>query len=105
RVVDLDVGDVFEHAGRAVLGILEFKQLRRVVDELRVAAALQEFRPVQDVGDKGDVGLDAADVYLADGPAGPAAGAVERVVPGGDLDQQRVVVRRDDRAGRGVAAV
>ena len=59
----------------------------------------------EDVGDKGDVGLDAPDVLLADGPHRLVAGAHKGVVPGGDLDQQGVVVGGDDRAGVGVAAV
>ena len=46
----------------------------------------------QNVGDEGDVGLDAADMLLADGPHGLAAHPLEGVVPGGDLDQQGVVV-------------
>ena len=44
-------------------------------------------------------------MLLADGPHGLAAHPLEGVVPGGDLDQQGVVVGGDLRAGEGVAAV
>ena len=47
----------------------------------------------------------AADVDFVDGAGGLAADGLEGIVPGGDLDQQRVVIGRDDGAGVGVAAV
>lgn len=42
---------------------------RGFVDELGVALAGDEGRVLEDVGDKGDVGLDAPDVDLVDGRA------------------------------------
>ena len=58
------------------------EQLRRLVDELGVALAADEGGMGQDVGDKGDVGLDAADTDLVDGAGGLAAHGGEGAVPG-----------------------
>ena len=104
-IVDLNVGDVFEHAGRAVARFGELEQLRRLVDELRVALAGDEGRVREDVRHKGDVRLDAAHVLFVDGAGGLAADGGEGAVPARDLDEQGVIVRRDDRARADVAAV
>ena len=104
-LLDGDAADVLEHLGGAVLALLQLKQFRRLVDELGVALAGNEGGIFQDVGDEGDVGLHAADVDFVDGAGGLAADGLEGIVPGGDLDQQRVVIGRDDGTGVGVAAV
>ena len=52
-----------------------------------------------------DVRLDAPDAELAQGAVGPLLGLLERGAPGGDLREQRIEVRRDDRAAEAVAAV
>ena len=90
-----DVADILEHLGGAVLALVQLEQLRRLVDELGVAAAGDEGGVLQDVGDEGDVGLDAPDVDLVDGPGRLPAHALEGVVPGGDLHQQGVIVGGD----------
>ena len=100
-----DIADVFQHLGGPVLALVDLEQLRRLVDELRVALARHKGWVFQNIGDKGDVGLDAPDVDLVDGPDRLAAHALKGVVPGGDLHQQGVIVGGDDRAGIGVAAV
>ena len=104
-IVDLDVGDVFEHAGRAVARFGELEQLRCLVDELRVALAGDKGRVREDVRHERDVRLDAAHVLFIDGAGGLAADGGEGAVPARDLDKQGVVVRRDDRARADVAAV
>ena len=70
-----------------------------------MALARLERRVLQNVRDERDVGLDAADVLLADRAQRLAAQALERLVVAGDLDQQRIVIRRDLRADIGIAAV
>jgi len=72
-----DVPDVLEHLGGPVLALVQLKQRRRVVDELGVAASRQEGGVLQDVGDEGDIGLDAPDVDLPDGPSGLQAHALK----------------------------
>ena len=104
-VVDLDVGDVFEHAGRAVARFGELEQFRRLVDELRVALAGDERRVRENVRHERDVRLHAAHVLFIDGAGGLAADGGEGAVPARDLDEQGVVVRRDDRARADIAAV
>ena len=104
-VVHLLLGDVPQDLVGPVLAVAHLEELRGLVDELGVALARPEGGVGQDVGDEGDVGLDAPDVLLPDGPGGPAAGPLEGVVPGGDLHQQGVIVGGDDRPGIGVAAV
>ena len=52
-----------------------------------------------------DVRLDAADAELAQRAVGALHRFLERAAPGRDLHQQRVEVRRDDRAAEAVAAV
>ena len=59
----------------------------------------------QHIGDKGDVGLDAADAHLVDGTGCLAADGGEAAIPAGDLHQQRVVIGGDDGAHAHVAAV
>ena len=105
RVRNLDVRYVAQHARGAVAALLYVEELRRLVDELGVALARDEGRVVEYVRDEGDVGLDAADMLLVDGAARLAAHGLEGAVPGGDLDQQAVVVGAYLGAGRRVAAV
>ena len=105
RVRDLDIRYVAQDARRAVAALLDVEELGRLVDELGVALARDEGRVVEDIGDEGDVGLDAAHVLLVDGAAGLAADGLEGAVPGGDLDEQAVVVGAYLRARGRVAAV
>ena len=60
---------------------------------------------LDDVLDELQVGGQPADAELAQRPIHPADGLLLRSTPGRDLDQQRIVVRRDDRAAEGGAAV
>src|SRR5699024_2663292 len=103
--VHLDLGDILEQLGGPVPSGVDVKELGRLVDKLGVALARLEGGVGQNVGDEGNIGLDAPDVLLADGPHGLAADTLKGVVPGGDLDQQRVVVGGDLSAGVGIAAV
>ena len=70
-----------------------------------MAFARLERRMLQDVRDERDVGLDAADMLLADGAQRLAAQTGKGLVMAGDLDQQRIVIRRNLRADIGAAAV
>ena len=101
----LDVGNVAQHSSGAVAALVDIKELGRLVYELGVALAGDERRVVEYVRDKGDIGLDATHVLLVDGAARLAADSLESAVPGGDLDQQAVVVGAYLRARGRVAAV
>ena len=93
--------NVSEHLGGPVLTALDLEEGRSLVDELGVALAGLEGLVLQDVGDEGDIGLDAPDVHFTDGTKSLVADALEGAVPGSDLDQQGIVVRGDDGAGAG----
>ena len=103
--VDGRIANVFEELRAAVLDDGQVEQFRMVVDEVDVIRTGDEFRTLEDVDQEADVGLDAADTeFLEDAEhlfscflMGPA---ISR-----RLDQQRIVVRRDDGAGVGIAAV
>ena len=98
-----DVADVFKHLGGAVLTVLQVEQLRGLVDELGVALARKEGGVAENVQNERNVGLDATDVNFPDGAGRLVAHALESGVPGGDLQQQGVVIGRDlaAHAGRG----
>ena len=104
-VIHLYLGDVLEQLGGTVAAHVDVEELGSLVNELGVARPGPEGGVGQNVGDEGDVGLNAPDVLLTQGPGGPAAGPLKGVVPGGDLYQQRVIIGGDHRAGVGVAAV
>ena len=72
-LLDHDVADVFEHLGGPVLALVQLEQLRSLVDELGVALAGDKGRVLENVGDEGDVRLDAPDMDLIDGPSRLAA--------------------------------
>ena len=84
----LNFRDIPQDAGGAVTGIHDLEQLRRLVDKLGVALAVDEHRVRQNIGDEGDVGLDAPDAHLINGAGGLAAGGGEGAIPAGDLHQQ-----------------
>ena len=103
--VDDHVAQVGQELARAVAPRLEVEQRRRGVDEARGGLARAEGLVVDDVVEERDVGLDAADAELVQGPLH----ALEGVLPGRrahrELDQQGVVVGRDHRAVGGDGGV
>ncbi len=100
-----DVGDIGQDLGRPVLALLEGKEVRRRIDELGRVGVIKEGRVAQQVDDEIDVGRYAPDAELAQGPDHPVDRQIGRLRPGRNLDQQRVVIARDDCAGIGSAAI
>ena len=74
-------------------------------NESRVALSLTESRVVQKVQKESDVGLYAGYLHLLESSYRLAACAVESPVMRADLNEQRVVIRCDDRSGKTVSAV
>ena len=70
----------------------EAEELGGVVEERGGDFAGAELRVIDDVFEEGNVGFDAADAELAEGAVHAAAGFGEIVAPGGDFDQERVVI-------------
>ena len=95
--VDDRRADVAQDPGRAIAARRVLHQLGRLVDERRVRLAGGERRVQEDVLQKGQVRLHAPDAELAQGADHLAACVVPLEPAGGDLGQQRVVVRRDAR--------
>ena len=105
RPVDDHLSQVIQKLVGAILRGLELEQLRIIVDEGGVHEAVDKVLVLEDVDQIGNVGLDAADSELLE--RAEQLGARGRMVLGvrDDLDEQRVVVRRDDGAGEGVGRV
>ena len=57
------------------------------------------------ISEKRNVRLHAADAEFSQRSIGAPHGVFQRLAPGGHLDEQRIEVRRDDRAAEAVAAV
>ena len=81
------------------------EQRRSLVQKRRGRLAGLEVGMIDHVFEERNVGLDAADAELAQGAIHALAGVRELAAPGGDLHQQRIVVRRDHRAAVGRAAI
>ena len=106
EAVDRDLADVGEQAGcRLIDDLRGVEQVRMVVDVVDVAAASLEVLVEQHVLEKVDVRLDAADAEFIEA-AQHAVDCLRGVVGmRRDLDEQGVVVRRDDGARVGRAGI
>ena len=103
--VDNDVAQIREHLGRTVPGRAEPEELGRPIDECGRRLAGHERRVIDDVQQKRDVGLDAANPELPERPIRTPRRFVERRAPGRHLHEQRVEERRDHCPAEPVAAV
>ena len=97
--VDGDVGKVRQRACRAVAARAETKQLGLGIDELGVGLTAAEGFIRNDIFQKRNVGLHAADAELTQRAIHALAGHREIAAHRGDLHQHRVVEWRDHRAG------
>ena len=89
----------------AILAARQLEQLRRLVDEARRAAAGQKRRVRDQVDQERNVRLDAADAEFLQAALHAPGGVGEAQAVGRHLDQQRIVERRDDGAGKRGAGV
>ncbi len=105
ETVDDDLGHEGQQLRRPVLRDRELEELGRLVEEPGGGPAFEKIGVVDDVEQERDVRLDPSDAKLAQGPLHPPSGVDEPSTAGADLDQQRVVKRRDDRPGGRQAAV
>ena len=103
--VDDHLGDVGEQLAGAVLARRQIEQLRFLVDEARGAAAGQEVGVRDEIEEKRDVRLDAADAELLEAALHAAGGVHEAQAVGRHFNQKRIVKGRDDGAGEGGAGV
>jgi hypothetical protein len=100
-----DVREIRQQLRRAVLAARDLEQLRRVVEEPCPRLAAHEGLVLEHVLQEREVRLDAADAELAQRAPSLLGRVLERRAVGDALDEQRVVVARNDRAGQAVAAV
>ena len=103
--VDDDFAEEIEEAGGAVLACFEAEQGGGVFDEGGGDVAGLEVGVGDDVFEEGDIGFDAADAKFAEGAVHALAGDFEAGPPGGDFDEEGVVVGGDDGAAVGGSAI
>ena len=91
--------------GTPVPAFREMEQLRRLIQEIGGIGAVDKMRMLQQVFQKCDVGLHAADTEFLQAAQhlGHRDGMVQ--APGGGLNQQRIIVRGDDGTREGIARV
>ncbi len=95
--VDDHLADVGEQLGGAVLPGGECKQLRRFIKKARRESAGQEVGVRDQVKQKRDIRFDAADPELLQTTLHAPGGIEETQAMRRNLDQQRIVERRNDR--------
>ena len=103
--IDGRIADIFEELRATVLDDGQVEQFRMVIDEVDVVRTSDKFRTLEDVDQEADVGLDAADTKFLEDAEHLLSGFFMGQAISRRLDQQRIVVRRDDGAGIGIAAV
>ena len=99
RPVDHDVGQVGQQLGGGELVCREGEESRVPLDEACGGAARQELRVAEHVFQEEDVGLHSADVELVERALHLLHRVQEGVGLADHLDEERVVVARDDVPG------
>ena len=103
--VHRDIGDIGQDLGRPVAPLFEGEEVGRRVDEFGRIAVIQKGRMFQQVDDELDVRRHAADAEFAQGAVHPRNRLFRRLGMGGHLDEQAVIIARDDAARIGRAAI
>src|SRR5437660_7198585 len=103
--VDNDLTDVSQQLGGAVLPSGKLEQLRRLIEEARGESAGQEIGMRHQIEEKRDVGFDAADTEFLQAALHAPRRVQEAQAVGRNLDQQRVIKRRDHGARKGGAGI
>ena len=96
--VDRHLGDEAQQAARPVAAAGKLEQLGRLVDEARRIVRRPEARVVDQALEKDQIGRHAADAELTQRPIHAVDGLLGCRRPGGDLLEQRVIVRGDHGA-------
>src|SRR5690606_10137424 len=96
---DRHLAKELEQAAGAVLAWHGGKERRRVIDETGGTRTVAESGMADHVLQERQVGAYPTDAEFAQRAIHALSRLVGVAPPGGDLDQQRVVVRRDHRAG------
>ncbi len=102
--VDGHLRQIGEEPRGAVLARAEAEQFRRIFQKSSGRFSCLERRMIDHIFQKWNIGFDAPDAEFPQAAVHALAGREEVVAPGGDLDEQRVVIGRDHRSAvRGCA--
>ena len=88
RPIDFNTADVFQNTGRTVSGTDDVKQLRCIINKFRMALTGQKRWMAQNIRDKRNIGLDAADAHFIDRAQRLAAHTAKCIVMAGHFDEQ-----------------
>ena len=91
--IDGQVGDVAQRLGCTIKVLPDLEQFRVVINKCHGGFAGCKCRVVQDILQEADVGLDATDTKLTQGPVTPRYRTVQCPSPGCDLYQHRIKKR------------
>ena len=103
--VDDYLAQVIEDLRGTIARCCELKKLRRLVEKAGRVTAGQEIGVRDQVDQKRQVGLNAADAKFLQAALHAAGGVRKLPGPGRDLHQQRIVKRRDHRTRESTATV
>src|SRR5712691_9377328 len=103
--VEDDVAQIREQFGSAVTAARETEKLGRVVEERGGDFAGAKLRVVHNIFDEGDIRFHTANAEFAEGAVHALAGFGKICAPSRDLDEQRIVIGGEHRAGIGGAAI
>src|SRR5260370_36588529 len=101
--VEDDVAQIREQFGSAVTAAGETEKLGRVVEERGGDFAGAKLRVVHNIFDEGDIRFHTANAEFAEGAVHALAGFRQICAPSRDLDEQRIVIGGEHRAGIGGA--
>lgn len=105
RSINQNLSQIVQQLLRSILGSTESEQLRMLVNEVGIDDSAEELLVLEHIEQERNVGLDASDSELAEGSVHLGTGGGEVFGVSDDLDEQRVVVGRDDGAGKGRGSV
>ena len=100
-----DIGQIGEQPGGAVAARSQPEQRGRLFDPAGTRVAGLKLWMIDHVFQERNIGLHAPHAELTQGAAHAVAGVAKLPAPGRDLDQQRIVIRSDDRSAGSRSAV
>ena len=100
-----NIRNIMQQLGAPVPAFREVEQLRRLVDKVSSIRAVHKIRMLQQVFQKSNVGLHAADTEFLQAPQHLGNGNFMGEAPGRGLNQQGIIIGSDHGTGKSVAGV
>ena len=94
-----------EQFGPSVPALRELEQLRRLINKVRRIRSVNKLRTLQHIFQKGNIGLDTADAKFLQTAQHLGDGDFVVQSPGSGLNQQRIIIGGDYRAGKSVPRI